>query len=137
MEHVFEYRSAPGNGVIWLAALAVLALLTAVLLSGAHDLIWMIWVAGAVMFAWMIVPKTVYGMRLTRTHLTLAAWRKPHHIPLVTIDHLRATNVSEETQIAVVYRDGKQEAIFSADLPDVDTLVAVMAERGIPVRGVY
>ena len=42
-----------------------------------------------------------------------------------------------ETNIAIVYRDGAQEAIFAGDLPDIDTLVVVMAQRGIPVRDVY
>ena len=37
----------------------------------------------------------------------------------------------------IVYRDeeAEEEGIFALDLPDEDTLVEVMAERGIPVRG--
>lgn len=137
MNTVFEYRSAPGRGAIWLAAFGLALLLIIVILAKAYHLIWMVWVAGAIMITWMLLPKPVYGIRVDGTHLTLAAWRQPRHIPLDEIDHLRATGVSDETQIAIVYRNGEEEGIFAADLPDVDTLVMVMAERGIPVRGVY
>jgi hypothetical protein len=120
-----------------LAAFGVALLLAVVIVNDAYHLIGLICVAGGLTLAWMLLPKPIYGIKVSSTHLTLAAWRKPRQVLLNDIDHLRATDVSEETQIAIVYKNGEEEGIFAADLPDVDTLVSVMAERGIPVRGVY
>jgi len=137
MVEVFEYRSAPGKGVIWLAVFGLAILLALVILADAYHLIGLVWVAGTMTLVWMLLPKPVYGIRVDNTHLTLAAWRDPRHIPLDDIDHLRATGVSDETDIAIVYRNAEEEGVFAADLPDIDILVEVMAARGIPVRGVY
>ena len=137
MNEVYEYRQAPSKGAIWLAVIAVLTLLTAIVVNGASHLIWLVWVLGGITFAWMMMPKPVSGIRVDDDYLVLSAWRKPRNISLDDIAYLRVTKVSMETNIAIVYRDGAQEAIFAGDLPDIDTLVVVMAQRGIPVRDVY
>ena len=137
MSNIFEYRRAPGKITIWLAALGVVMLLLVVVMTEADHLEWMVWTAGAVTIAWMLMPKPVYGIKIDDEYLVLSAWRKPKYVRLSDIAYLRATNVSEETNIAIVYTNGDEEGIFAADLPDVDTLVAVMAEHGIPVRDVY
>lgn len=137
MDEVYEYRRAPSKGAVLLAAFGVVMLLTAVIINDADHLLWLVWVSGAVTITWMILPKPVYGIKVDDKHLVLSAWRKPRHVWLDDIDHLRATNISEETNVAVVYKNGKEEGIFAADLPDIDTLIAVMATRGIPVRNAY
>jgi len=38
--------------------------------------------------------------------------------------------------LSIVYRDDRVEEVFSGDLPDIDTLISVLAERGVPVRDV-
>jgi hypothetical protein len=85
----------------------------------------------------MIVPKPIYGIKVDPEFLVLSAWRKPRFVCLEDIAYLRASDISDETNIAIVFKNGTEEGIFAADLPDTDTLVYVMAEHGIPVRGVY
>ena len=137
MNDVYEYRHAPGKGAIWLAAFGVVLLLMAVLIAEASHLMPLVWVASAVTLAWMIVPKPVYGIKVDTEFLVLSAWRKPRFVRLEDIAYLRASNISDETNIAIVFKNGQEEGVFAADLPDVDTLVYVMAEHGIPVRDIY
>ncbi len=137
MDEVFEYRIAPGRGAIWLAAFGVVVLVLAIVLNEAYHLMPLVWVTAAVTLTWMIVPKPVYGIKIDAEYLVLSAWRKPRYIRLDDIAHLRASNISDETNIALVYKNGEEEAVFAGDLPDVDTLVVVMAQHGVPVRGVY
>jgi hypothetical protein len=137
MEDLYEYRHAPSKGAIWLAALGVVLLTLIVVLNDADHLIWTIWVAGAVTVAWMIQHKPIFGIKIDQEYLVLGAWRDPRYIRLEDIAYLRATNVSEETTIAIVYKDGDEEGIFAADLPDIDTLITVLADYGVPVRDVY
>jgi hypothetical protein len=137
MNEVYEYRRAPSKGAIWLAIIGVLLLMAAVIINGADHLTWLVWVCGTVTLAWMLLPKPVSGIRVDENYLVLSAWRNPKQIPLDNVAYLRATEVSDETEIAIVFKDGTQEGIFAGDLPDIDTLISVMAERGIPVRDVY
>ena len=137
MNDVYEYRHAPGKGAIWLAAFGVVMLLMAVLLAEASHLMPLVWVASAVTLAWMVVPKPVYGIKIDTEFLVLSAWRKPRFVRLEDIAYLRASNISDETNIAIVFKNGQEEGVFAADLPDVDTLVYVMAEHSIPVRDIY
>ena len=37
----------------------------------------------------------------------------------------------------IICKDGTEERILSRDMPDLATLVAVMAARGITVRDIY
>ncbi|MFA8443529.1 hypothetical protein [Yoonia sp.] len=134
MSDVYEYRRAPNRGPVWLALIGVILLLVAVIQFGATQLTWLVWVAAAVTIAWMILPQPVSGIRIDRDHLVLAAWRKPRPIALDDIAHLRVDDSGLETHTTIVYRDGKEEVIFAGDLPDVDTLIMVLADRGIPVR---
>jgi hypothetical protein len=137
MNDVFEYRHAPGKGPIWLSAFGVVLLVMAVLFAEAYHLMPLVWVTCAVTLAWMLVPKPVYGIKVDGEYLVLSAWRKPRFVRLDDIAYLRASNVSEETMMAIVYKDGEEEGIFAADLPEIDTLVSIMAEHGIAVRDIY
>jgi hypothetical protein len=136
MSDVYEYRRAPNKGPIWLAFIGVVLLFVAVIYFEATQLQIIAWGLGAVLIAWMLLPKPVSGIRIDSDHLTLAAWRKPRPIPLDDIAHLRVNDAGIDTEIAIVYRNGDVEDVFSGDLPDIDTLIAVLAERGIPVRDV-
>ena len=137
MDEIFEHRVEPGKGAIWLAAFGVVLLVLAILLSQAYHLMPLVWVAAAVTITWMIVPKPVYGIKIDGEYFVLSAWRKPRYVRLDDIAYLRASNVSDETNIALVYKSGEEEPIFAGDLPDVDVLVVVLAQHGVPVRGVY
>lgn len=136
MSDVYEYRRAPNKGPIWLAFIGVVMLLVGVIYFKATQLQALVWVMGALLVAWMLLPQPISGIRIDKDHLTLAAWRNPRRIPLDDIAHLRVSEAGLDTQVAIVYRNGDVEDIFSGDLPDIDTLIAVLAERGIPVRDV-
>ena len=110
MNDVFEYRHAPGKGPIWLSAFGVVLLVMAVLFAEAYHLMPLVWVTCAVTLAWMLVPKPVYGIKVDGEYLVLSAWRKPRFVRLDDIAYLRASNVSEETMMAIVYKDGEEEA---------------------------
>ena len=137
MDEIFEHRVEPGKGAIWLAAFGVVLLVLAILFNQAYLLMPLVWVAAAVTITWMIVPKPVYGIKIDGEYFVLSAWRKPRYVRLDDIAYLRASNVSDETNIALVYKSGEEEPIFAGDLPDVDVLVVVLAQHGVPVRGVY
>ncbi|WP_342070295.1 hypothetical protein [Yoonia algicola] len=136
MSDVYEYRRAPNKGPIWLAFIGVVLLFVAVIYFETTQLQILAWGLGAVLIAWMLLPKPVSGIRIDADHLTLAAWRKPRPIPLDDIAHLRVSDAGIDTEVAIVYRNGDVEDVFSGDLPDINTLIAVLAERGIPVRDV-
>jgi hypothetical protein len=137
MDELFEYRVAPGRGAIWLAAFGVVLLVLAVFFNDADHLMPLVWVAAGVTIAWMVMPKPVYGIKVDAEYLVLSAWRRPRYIKLNDIAHLRASNQSDETKITIVYKTGEEEPVFAADMPDVDTLVSVMAEHGLPVRDAF
>ena len=115
MNEVYEYRNAPGKGAIWLAAFGVALLLMAVLIAGATHLMPLVWVASAVTLAWMIFPKPIYGIKVDPEFLVLSAWRKPRFVRLEDIAYLRASDISDETNIAIVFKNGTEEGIFAAD----------------------
>lgn len=134
MSDVYEYRRGPSKGPVWLAFMGVVILLVAVTQFGADHLMWLVWAAGAVMIAWMLLPQPVAGIRVDKDTLTLAAWRQPRAVPLDDIAHLRYSDAGLETEVTIVYRNGDHEDVFSGDLPDIDVLINVMANHGIPVR---
>lgn len=136
MDDIFVYKHRPARGVIWLTAAAALALGAAVYWLGLTDLLTVFVLFAALALAWILRPRPVYGIKLDGTHLTLGAWRKPRPIPLDSIAYLQAKDISDEITYVIVYRDeeAEEEGIFALDLPDEETLVEVMAERGIPVR---
>ncbi|PJI92566.1 hypothetical protein BC777_1419 [Yoonia maricola] len=136
MSDVYEYRRAPSRGPFWLALMGAIMLLIGVVYYDATQLAWLTWTAIAVTIAWMPLPRLVSGVRIDHTHLVLAAWRKPRPIALDDIAHLRIWESGIENTVTIVYRDGDQEEVFASDLPDIDTLIAVLANRGIPVRDV-
>jgi hypothetical protein len=137
MEDEYEYRRAPSKGAFWLAVMGVIVLLLFILYTDAFHLMWLVWVFAAFTVAWMLSPKTIYGIKIDADYLVLAAWRNPRYILLKDIAYLRGSDISEETKIAIVFKSGEEEGIFDADLPDVDTLVTELGERGVPVRDVY
>lgn len=137
MSDVYEYQRTPGKGVIWLGFGASALLLTAVVINDAHHLMWLVWVFTAMTVVWMLMPKPVGGIRVDDDYLVLSAWSQPRPIRLDDIAHLRAAESRLEPIVTVVYRDGREELIFAGDLPDIDTLITVMAERGIAVRDEY
>jgi len=136
MSEVYEYRRAPNKGPVWLAFIGVVLLLVGVIQFGATQLLWLVWVLGAITIAWMLLPQPVSGIRIDANHLVLSAWRNPRSVPLDDIAHLRVNDTGLEAEVVIVYRDGGAENVFAGDLPDIDTLIAVLAERGIPVRDV-
>ena len=137
MNDVYEYRRARGKAVIWLSGMGVILLLAAVSVTDASELMWLVWVLAALTLALMLVPRTITGIRVDDTYLVLSAWHKPRAIALDDIAFLRATQADPETSIIIVYKDGTEEKTFSRDMPEIETLVYVMATRGIAVRDIY
>ncbi|MCK0095505.1 hypothetical protein MWU60_07970 [Yoonia sp. F2084L] len=136
MSEVYEYRRAPGKGVIWLALIGLVVLVVAIVRYEVENLLLFTGILAAVTVTWFFMRKPPSGIRIDADYLVLSAWRHPRPISLDDIAHLRVSDVRFETEVWIVYRNGDEEAIFSGDLPDIDTLIAVMAERGIPVRDV-
>ena len=97
-------------------------------------IITLIFALSAVLIGWMMIANPITGIRIDNEALTLNAWRRPREIPLHEIDHLRVTDWTDECDIVIVYRDGREEGTHAADMPDPDTLAEVMALHGIPVR---
>jgi hypothetical protein len=89
------------------------------------------------MLFWMVLPRPIAGIRVDDHHLILSAWRLPRMIPLDDIAYLRATSVSADSDVTIVYKDGREEGTFAGDMPDIETLSYVMAMRGVPVRDIY
>ena len=137
MYEIYEYRRAPSRGVIWLCGTKIAVLLWAVTMTDADHLIWLIWALAAVMLLCLALPTPVAGIRVDDDHLTLSAWRKPRPIALNDIAYLRATFVSSDSDVTIVYKDGREEGAFVGDMPDIGTLSHVMAARGVPVRDIY
>ena len=134
MDDTFVYKHKPARAVVWLAAAATVVLGGALYWLETMDVLPLFVLFAALTLGWVFLPRPTYGIRVDDTHLTLAAWRKPRAIPLDSIAHIQASNISDEINYVIVYRDDEREGIFALDLPDEDTLVEIMAERGIPVR---
>ena len=136
MNEVYEFRRTTNRGVVWLSASAVVMVMLAVIVADADQLMWLVWAMGAVTLGWMFLPQPASGIRIDEEFLVLSAWRNPHRIPLREIAFLRATEASAETDIAIVYKDGSEIGTFTGDMPDIQTLIEVLALRGIAVRDV-
>jgi len=136
MNDVYEYRTGPNQWVVRVFAILTLLLITIVVFTKAQHLMALVWGIGAATFYWMILPKPMSGICIDQHDLILAAWRKPRRVPLDDIAYLRVTEASAECSISIVYKDGREEGTFAGDMPDIDTLAVVMAERGIPVRDI-
>lgn len=117
-----------------MAAIAAFLLFFVLLAARLHELIWLAWALGCIMILWMALPRPVAGIRIDDTHLTLSAWTKPLPIPLDEISHITVTEADLETEFTLVFKDGTEELMLSADMPAVDTLSRELAERGVPVR---
>ncbi len=134
MNDIYEFRRAAGKGAILLSFVSVVLLLMAVVIYAVSSLIWLAWVYVGLTIVWMLLPRPALGIRVDETDLTISAWNKPRSIALDDIAHLRAHEARTGTEVTVVYKDQSEEALFAGDFPDIDTLVAVMAARGIAVR---
>ena len=135
MNDTFVYKRKRGRGAVWLAAVTAAAVGAGVWWLGLTDLLTVFALFCALTLGWIMSPRPVYGIKVDDTHLTLAAFRKPRPIPLDSIAHIQATEADDENAYVIIYRDGEKEGIFALDLPDEETLVEILAERGIPVRG--
>lgn len=134
MSDIYEYRRAPNKGPVWLALIGVILLLVAIVQFEVKELTWLVWGVAALVIPWMVLPRPPSGIRVDHEHLTLSAWREPRPIALDDIAHLKVDESGLDTQVRIAYRDGREEEIFAGDLPDIDTLIPVLATRGIPVR---
>lgn len=134
MDGEFTFRRAPSKAAPRLAAATLFYLVAAIVLSEEEYLIWSAWALAGVTMVWIFLPRPVSGIRIDRNHLVLSAWRKPRPIPLDSIDHLLTTQVSAETEVALVYKDGSMEGLFVGDLPDMAVFSSEMAMRGVPTR---
>lgn len=137
MNDVYEYRRAPNQWVIRIFAIATLFLTTVIVMTGAEHLMTLVWGLSAATFCWMMLPKPISGIMVDEDYLVLGAWRRPRRIRLDDIAYLRVTELSAECTVTIVYKDGREEGTFAGDLPDIDELSEVMAERGVPLRDVY
>ncbi len=134
MIDVYEYRQSGRSQLVWLSAAVVAFLLAFGLVNDAPNIIMVVCVLAAVVLGWMLILSPARGIRVDHTHLTLNAWRKPREIALSDIDFLRAVHWTHDSAVTVVYKDGTEESTHPRDLPDLDTLARVMAERGVKLK---
>ena len=136
MNEIYEYRRAPNPWIMRIYAAATLILTaTVVLTSTLH------WIAIAVgpctaVFCAMLLPRTISGLWVDHEYLVLGAWHRPRRIPLDNIAYLRVIEYNEEYRVIIVCKNGNEEKTIEGDLPDIDTLSQVMAERGVALRDV-
>lgn len=134
MSGIYEYRRAPSKGAVLLGTVCVLLITFAVMLTERDYLMLLAWALASATITWLAILRPVAGIRIDDDYLILSAWRTPHMIPLDDIAHLRATHVRIQTEVVIVFKDGREEGVLAADLPELTVLSKVMAERGIAVR---
>ncbi len=134
MSEVYKFKRRPARAVIWVTLLCVILFGAFVYVNQLAQFYWLVAGCALISVVWLLLPRPIYGIKVDDTHLTLAAWRKPRPVPLDRIAHLQATEHTDEIGYVIVYKDDEYEGIFSLDLPDEETLIEIMAERGIPVR---
>ena len=81
-----------------------------------------------------LIKAPTAGIRVDAETLTLAAWRKPREVPLQDIDRLEVLHWTDESDVKLVYKDGKEEIIPFGDLPDMNTFTTVMMDFGVRLR---
>jgi len=133
MNEVYEYRLARRRGAIWLAAIVIAFLLGFAVANAAPQVMMALWALTGVLIMFTLMSNPICGIRVDDEYLVLNAWRKPRLIPLVEIDYLRMTHWTDDCNVTIVYKDGREEGTISAHMPPANTLACVMAERGIPV----
>ncbi len=134
MLDVYEYRQTGRSQVVWLTAALVAFLLAYGVVNDASHTMSVVWAAAGVVLMWMLMRAPVRGIRVDDEHLTLNAWHKPRTIALADVSHLRATHWTDDANITVVYKDGTEESTNARDMPDLNTLALVLAERGIKIK---
>ncbi len=130
----YEYRQSGRSQLVWLSAAVVAFLLTFGIVNDAPDIVMMVAVLAGVVLGWMLMMSPARGIRVDATHLTLNAWRKPRQIALADIDFLRAVHWTQDSDVTVVYKDGTEESTHPRDMPDLETLARVMAQRGVKLK---
>ena len=134
MYEVYEYRQSGRRPVVWLTAVIVVFLLVFGLTAGASQVVTAVWGMAAALTLWMLLSARQTGIRVDDSHLILSAWTRPRAIALDDIAYLRATHWTAESAVTIVYRDGREEGTHALDMPPINVLAEVMAERGIPIR---
>ncbi len=134
MLSVYEYRQSGRSQLVWLSAAVVVFLLAFGLVNDAPNVIMVVCVLAAVILGWMLILSPARGIRVDTTHLVLNAWRKPREIALDDIDFLRAVHWTADSHVTVVYKDGTEESTHPRDMPDLNTLARVMAQRGVKLK---
>lgn len=134
MEEFYEYRMAGRRRAVWLCAILIVFMIGIANQYDPPQIIWVIYAVSASMIAWMVISTPIAGIRLDHETLTLAAFRSPREVRLSEIDHVRPTHWTEESDIVLVYRDGREEVVSSGDLPSFAEFEELMIARGIPVK---
>ena len=136
MFEMYEYRHAAPRPAIWLSAAVIVFLLAIWSFGGQTQLFYPVLGMIGALLAWMTLGHNAFGLRVDDTELVLSAWSRPRPIPLSEIAHLRVNaDLLDECPVTVVYKDGREEGTFAGDIPPLDVLAEVMAERGIPMYG--
>ncbi|MEY1556536.1 hypothetical protein AB3Y40_12965 [Yoonia sp. R2331] len=134
MFDVYEYRQSGRSQLVWLSAAVVIFLLTFGLVNEAPNIIVMVFVLAGVVLGWVLMLAPARGIRVDDAHLTLNAWSRPRQIALDDIAFLRAVHWTADSAVTIVYKDGTEESTHPRDMPDLNTLARVMANRGVKLK---
>lgn len=134
MKQTYAYRQTGSRRVIWFSAIAAATLLVYGIREDIPHTVPVTLVFIFLIIGWLKMTHNVRGIRVGENNLTLNAWRDPKPIPLAEIAYLRAEHWTNDSAITIVYVDGTEERTNPRDMPPVDVLTEVMAERGVRVR---
>jgi len=131
MEHFYEYKIHPNRKLTWFAASCIGFLVGFGILTTAPHIHAVVWSLVAVCFIWLLMKSPAAGIRVDEYALTLAAFRKPRAVPLSQIDHMEIQHWTDESDVKIVFRDGREEMIPYGDLPSMNTFSEVMVAFGV------
>lgn len=130
----FEYRLGGRNRTTWLASIALAALIGFIYQNQTPTIFITTVGLAAILILWLLTRNEVAGIRVDHQSIVLAAWRDPKPVPFSEIDHLRMSHWTDDCGLTLVYKNGDEEDIPSGDLPSIQLLSEVLADRGIAIK---
>ena len=134
MDNVYEYKMRPKRTRTGFAAACIGFLMGWGYLTSDPRILALVWALIGMCLIWLLIKAPTAGIRVDAETLTLAAWRKPREVPLQDIDRLEVLHWTDESDVKLVYKDGKEEIIPFGDLPDMNTFTTVMMDFGVRLR---
>jgi hypothetical protein len=134
MELDYEYRLGGRSRSSWLAAIALVGLIVFTAENQSSSIFITTVGLCAILIIWLLTRNEIAGIRVDHQYLTLAAWRDPKAVPLSDIAYLRMADWTDDSALTLVYKNGDEEEIPSGDLPSIQLLSEILADRGVLIK---